>query len=195
MFYLDQATGKRYTLGTPFSYGGQNYTAYGANHDTFIALGFKQVIVQPRPDNRFYVVSGPNNDGSWNSTPRDLNDLQNNFQVQQLQTANTMLQQTDFVFIRYAEEGAGRVTIPPDLVGLRDETRAVCNYNVTTIEATESVEQLQALIDAPEEVPVPPNETEGAATMEERGTMDNPEPHLKSYPTIDVSKFTTLRTI
>ena len=187
MFYLDQATGKRYTLGTPFSYGGQNYTAYGANHDTFIALGFKQVIIQPRPDNRFYVVSGPNNDGSWNSTPRDLNDLQNSFQAEQLRTANTALQQTDFVFIRYAEEGAGRVSIPPDLVALRDETRAVCNHNVTAIEATENVEQLEALIDAPEEVNDP--EAESVSTME------NPEPHLKSYPRIDVSKFTTLRTI
>ena len=47
MFYLDQETRKRYRIGTPFTYGDVNYTYTGASHNTFMSLGFVQVIEEP----------------------------------------------------------------------------------------------------------------------------------------------------
>ena len=44
MFYLDSTTQKRYTLGTPFTYNGVQYTAAGATHARFVSLGFNQVV-------------------------------------------------------------------------------------------------------------------------------------------------------
>ena len=80
MFYLDQETRKRYRIGTPFSYGDFNYTYTGASHDTFMSLGFSQVIEAPRPDDRFVIVNSPcNDDGSWSYSERDLADVQQNF--------------------------------------------------------------------------------------------------------------------
>ena len=59
MFYLDPETLKRYRIGTPFVYDGITYTSTGASHNTFISLGFQQVIPAPMPDGRFYVVNRP----------------------------------------------------------------------------------------------------------------------------------------
>ena len=76
MFYVDQSTQKRYYIGTPFDYNERQYTKAGATHDKFIELGFTQVIIQQRPDDRFYIVSGPNAAGEYDSTPRDLKQTQ-----------------------------------------------------------------------------------------------------------------------
>ena len=58
MFYKDSSN-NRYYIGKPFTYNGTSYTKHGATHANFIALGFTQVIVAARPDDRFYVVTGP----------------------------------------------------------------------------------------------------------------------------------------
>ena len=80
MFYLDQETRKRYRIGTPFTYGDVNYTYTGASHNTFMSLGFVQVIPEPAPDPAFYVVNSPcNDDGSWTYSERDLADVQKNY--------------------------------------------------------------------------------------------------------------------
>ena len=58
MFYKDSSN-NRYRIGTPFTYNGYYYGTALATHAKFIELGFTQVIVAARPDDRFYVVSGP----------------------------------------------------------------------------------------------------------------------------------------
>ena len=188
MFYVDQSTQKRYYIGTPFDYNERQYTKAGATHDKFIELGFTQVIIQQRPDNRFYIVSGPNAAGEYDSTPRDLKQLKANFSAEQLRTANSILQQSDFVFIRLAEEGAGTVTVPAALPTQRDEVRTVCKDNVGLIAAAKSVAALEALIKAPAEIADP-------EVLDEVRTMENPEPHLKPYPSIDVAEYLTLKTL
>ena len=187
MFYVDQSTQKRYYVGTPFDYDGRQYTKAGATHANFIELGFEQVIVGQRPDSRFYIVSGPNAAGEYSSTPRDLAELKTNFCRDQLQTANSILSDSDFVFIRLAEESEGFV-VPAALPTQRDEVRAVCRGNCALIEATASVEELEALIKAPAEVPEDPQ-------AEERVTMENPDPHLTPYPTIDLDAVMTVDTL
>jgi len=75
-FFLDQATSQRYFVGIAFSFGGINYTTAGATADTFKSLGFIEVQIDPRPDDRFYIVNGQcKDDGSWDATPRNLDDL------------------------------------------------------------------------------------------------------------------------
>ena len=188
MFYVDQSTQKRYYIGTPFDYNERQYTKAGATHDKFIELGFTQVIIQARPDDRFYIVSGPNAAGEYDSTPRDLKQLKANFSAEQLNTANSILQQSDFVFIRLAEEGAGTVTVPAALPTQRDEVRTVCKDNVGLITAAKSVAALEALIKAPATIADP-------EVLDEVRTMENPEPHLKPYPSIDVAEYLTLKTL
>ena len=187
MFYVSPEGG-RYYLGRAFDYNGLQYTKAGATHDTFIGLGFTQVVPQQRPDDRFYIVSGPNNAGEYSSTPRDLKQLKASFSAEQLSTANGILQQSDFVFIRLAEEGAGTVTVPAALPTQRDEVRAVCKGNVKLITDCKSVAALEALIKAPATVTNPEH-------SDEVRTMENPEPHLKPYPSIDVAEYLTLKTL
>ena len=188
MFYVDQSTQKRYYIGTPFDYNERQYTKAGATHDMFMELGFTQVVIQQRPDDRFYIVSGPNAAGEYDSTPRDLKQLKASFSAEQLRTANGILQQSDFVFIRLAEEGAGTVTVPAALPTQRDEVRTVCKDNVGLIAAAKSVAALEALIKAPAEIADPEH-------PDEVRTMENPEPHLKPYPSIDVAEYLTLKTL
>ena len=113
MFYVDQSTQKRYYIGTPFDYNERQYTKAGATHDKFIELGFVQVIPQQRPDDRFYIVSGPNAAGEYDSTPRDLRQTQNSFAQKELQAAQQSLLSSDFLYARAMEHSAkGAKEIP-----------------------------------------------------------------------------------
>jgi hypothetical protein len=187
MFYVSPEGG-RYYLGRAFDYNDLQYTKAGATHDKFIELGFTQVIPQQRPDDRFYIVNQISADGSYSSTPRDLGQLKASFSAEQLNTANGILQQSDFVFIRLAEEGAGTVTVPAALPTQRDEVRTVCKDNIKLITDCKSVAALEALIKAPATVTDPEHQ-------DEVRTMENPEPHLKPYPSIDVAEYLTLKTL
>lgn len=185
MFYLDQETRKRYRIGTPFVYGGDQYTKAGATHATFMKLGFSQVIIEQRPDDRFYIVSGPNNTGAYSSTPRDLDQLKLSFIGQELQTTQQLLTATDWLFIRANEMSRGvDVAIPSAVITNRDEIRNVCGANCDLISATESVEQLEALIKAPAEVPEYTGDIDA-------GFMPNPDPHLLPYPAVERDAFLT----
>ena len=70
MFYLSPEN-DRYFLRVPFTYGDIQYSAAGATHETFTALGFTQVIIDPRPSDVFYYVTGPDDTGSYTTTDRD----------------------------------------------------------------------------------------------------------------------------
>ena len=62
MFYLDTQSNTRHYHRYSFSYGGRQYTKKVATHETFtVSWVSMQVILQQRPDDHFYVVSGPDN--------------------------------------------------------------------------------------------------------------------------------------
>jgi hypothetical protein len=149
MFYVDQSTQKRYTIGTPFDYNERQYTKAGATHDKFIELGFTQVIPQGRPDNRFYIVSGPNAAGEYNSTPRDLDQLKLQFILQQKTTARQLLSESDWYVLREAEGGAG---VPADFRNYRVSVRATADARCAEIFAAATVDALEALIKAPAQI-------------------------------------------
>ena len=190
MFYLDPATGKRYYLGRAFSYGGINYTPAGATDATFKSLGFQQVIVKPRPSDTYYIVSGPNNDGSWNATPRDLQQLKDGFVSEQVRTAQGLLLDTDWVYARdYESTTTGHeklfVTnnVPDDVYSYRQQVREVALANITVISTASTLDDLIKRMEAPAEIEVmvpgqDPNEPAGS-------TMPNPDPHIRPFPTIE----------
>jgi hypothetical protein len=186
MFYLDQQTRKRYRIGTPFVYDGITYTSTGASHNTFMSLGFQQVIPAPRPDDRFYIVNSPcNPDGSWSYSERDLADVQTGFCDQQVTAANGNLKATDYLYARAAESTRSAdeaVTAPAALLTQRDEVRAYCAANCALIMGTKSIEELEKLIKAPAEIVED-------LEAEEPVIIPNPEPHLEMLPTFDEREY------
>ena len=148
MFYLDPTTTQRYTLGTPFNYGGIQYTSAGATHARFISLGFNQVIVQTRPDGRFYIVTGPSSNGSYTSTPRDLDEVKAVFIQAEKQKAFSELRSTDWYVLRFIDMGftdpAG--AIPEAIKTYRNDVREISNKRCQEIYATTSIAELETLI-------------------------------------------------
>ena len=192
MFYLDQETRKRYRIGTPFTYGDVNYTYTGASHNTFMSLGFVQVIVAPAPDPAFYVVNSPcNDDGSWTYSERDLADVQKSYCQQQVQAAQDNLKSSDYLFARAAENTtrAGEASpVPAEVMTQREAVRLTCKANCALIMSAADIAALEAMIKAPAEVVEDP-------TAEEIVMIPNPEPHLDPLPTIDVSAYLTAELI
>lgn len=150
MFYLDPETQKRYTIGRPFSYSDINYTRAGATHATFMSLGFQQVIPQQRPSDEFYIVSGPNADGSYNSTPRDLDQLKESLVGKQKSIAGSLLAPTDWYVIRMTE--MPECMCPPEVVQYRADVRTISGQRETQINACVDVAELEALVKAPAEI-------------------------------------------
>ena len=192
MFYVSPEGG-RYYLGRAFDYNDLQYTKAGATHDTFIGLGFTQVIPEPAPDPRFYIYSGPDNAGEYSSTPRDLKQTQNSFAQQELQAAQQTLLSSDFLYARAMEHSAkgakdDPVVVPMAVVTQRDDVRHTCKQNCALIEATKDIEELEALIKAPAEVVKDPKAKEPAM-------IPNPAPHLSPLPSIDVAEYLTLKTL
>jgi len=149
MFYLDPQTLKRYTLGTPFTYNGLYYSSPLANHETFTDLGFTQVIVERRPDSRYYTVTGPDNNGKYNKTPRDLTELKKGFVAEQKRTAWSLLNSSDWYVTRKAEMGAD---IPPVTLEYRAAVRTACGLRDAEISACATLDQLETLMNASAEI-------------------------------------------
>ena len=159
MFYLDTNTQKRYRIGTPFTYNGKQYTRAGASHATFMSLGFTQVLVQQRPDDQYYVVSGPDATGAYSSTPRSLADLKLNFKLQQKRQAHQTLRQTDWYVIRSMELGVVAAAVPVSVSSFRAAYRAASDARCAEIDACTTVEELETLMKAPAQLYDEPTET------------------------------------
>ena len=172
MYYVDESTQKRYRIGTPFDYNERQYTKAGATHAKFIELGFTQVIPQQRPDDRFYIVSGPNNAGEYSSTPLDLDQLKLRFIMEQKTTARSLLSESDWYVLREAEGGAG---VPADFRNYRISVRTIADARCAEIFAAASVEALEALIKAPALIYATPEAepTENPAAMTQWPTQLN----------------------
>ena len=188
MFYLSPE-GDRYYPGRAFSYGDFQYSSAAATHDKFIELGFTPVTVEPRPDDEFYSVVGPNNEGKYSVTPRDLDQLKQSLCGEQVFRAQKRLKETDYLYARAAEQTTKRageevIAVPAAVVSNRDEIRAACKTNCALIMATASVEELEKLVKTRATVVEDPE-------AEEHKMVPNPEPHLEPLPTIDMSAYLT----
>jgi hypothetical protein len=115
-------------------------------------LGFTQVIVQQRPDDKYYIVSGPDNTGAYSSTPRNLAELKLNFKLQQKRTAHNTLRKTDWYVIRSTELGVVAAAVPLSISDFRAAYRAASDARCTEIDACTTVQELETLMKAPEQL-------------------------------------------
>ena len=167
-FFLDQATAKRYYIRRAFTYGDVQYTKAGATRDTFNQLGFVEVQIQERPDDRFYIVSGPEDTGAYNATPRDLDDLKA-YYLQQVDTEQgQLLGCCDWMVTRKAETGQG---LAPEWQQYRDTVRLTGPQRQDQINQCTTVAELEALLTTPAEVA----DEDGAVVV-------NTDPHLVPWP-------------
>jgi hypothetical protein len=144
--------GTRYYEGHPFTYNDINYNAGGATKATFDELGFSEVQVAPTPDNRYYIFSGPNDDGSWNSTPRNLDELKKSTIAQDRTTAGQLLSGSDWMIIRREEIGSEPAQ---KWLDYREEVRTASNDREAAVMAVTTIEELAEL--ALSEWPTDPN--------------------------------------
>ena len=147
MFYLSPE-GTRHTVGKPFTYNGYYYGTALATPAKFTELGFTQVVVGPRPDDKFYVVSGPDNAGQYSSTPRDLTQLKNDFVRQVKTTAYNFLKATDWYIVRQQELGYSEAPVPASVTAFRASIRSAVDAHCLAINAAADVAALKTLVDA-----------------------------------------------
>ena len=160
MFYLD-SNNNRYYLGKSFRYGNTSYGYSSATHAKFMELGFTQVIVQPRPDDRYYVVSGPDSSGAYSSTPRNLADLKLNFKLEQKKHAHQTLRQTDWYVIRSQELGVVAAAVPVAISNFRTAYRAASDARCAEIDSCTTVQELETM-KAPAKILSDPNNLQSA---------------------------------
>ena len=153
MFYKDSSNNKYY-LGRAFDYGDIQYAAGAATHAKFTELGFTQVIVGSRPNDKFYVVSGPDINGNYASSPRDLNQLKVQFIISEKLNAKSLLAPSDWYLVRKEETGdAVPVTWTNYRAAVRTANAARCNE----IAAAADIAALETLMTATAEIPDPSN--------------------------------------
>ena len=169
-FWLDQSTDIRYFLARPFVYGDMQYTSKGATPETFASLGFVEVPIQERPDDQFYIVTGPDDTGAYTSVPRDHVELVENWVISENQQCNSILSGSDWMVTRKDETGT---EIPPDYVTFRAECRSTCGLWQQSLMETTTTQELEALVKAPAFIPDPLDPTR---------EIVNPNPHLAPWP-------------
>lgn len=137
MFLLD---GKVLQLDTPFEHDGTSYPANWlrlASPEARAAIGITEVVEQPRPDDRFYWVSGPDNNGDYTAIPKDLEGLKANWKAQFKQTAYVLLAPSDWLVVRKQEVGTA---IPAEWSSYRDMVRSTCAIVIADIEAATDID-------------------------------------------------------
>lgn len=136
MFLLD---GRILPLDTPFEHDGTSYPANWlrlASPEARAAIGITEVVEQPRPDDRFYWVSGPDDNGDYTAIPKDLDGLKATWKAQFKQTAWTMLAPSDWLVVRKQEVGTA---IPAEWSSYRDMVRSTCAIVIADIEAATDI--------------------------------------------------------
>jgi hypothetical protein len=198
-FWLDESTDVRYYERRAFSYGeGEdriNYTKTGATPETFAGLGFVQVQIEARPDDRFYWVNGPDHTGAYTATPKRLEDepavdedgdpildsegnqvinygLKTEWEKKQDTDQFGLLSGSDWMVTRKADTG---IDLKEEWQQYRDDVRLTNPLRQDQISQVTTVPELEALVTNPAEVPVDPDDPS-------KGMKPNPEPHLIPWP-------------
>ena len=147
MFILDN---KPLPLDIPFEHDGIRYPANWlrlATPEERAAIGITEVVEQPRPDDRFYWVSGPNEDGSWTAIPKDLDGLKVTWSAQMQQTAYSMLLPSDWMVVRKTETGTA---VAADWTNYREAVRTTCALAIGSLEAAKNIDDFISSVTAVE---------------------------------------------
>ena len=113
------------------------------------------MTIQARPDDRFYIVGSVNNDGSYQSSPRDLEELKTSFITALKSNAHSILSRTDWYIIRALEAGilGTPSTVPAGASNYRSQVRSVVDAREAAIAACSTIQELQTVINTPVEYP------------------------------------------
>ena len=169
-FFID-GNGKRYSLGVAqVTLNNRIYVRPTAQ--TYLDAGLTEVTIAPRPNDNYYIVTGPDNTGAYSSTPRDLAELKSRFVEQQKETALRLLSGTDWYVIRNIEDST---EIPSAVSTFRSAIRTICSANEGLINGVANVTALASLLENPSQVQETPGDENSAF-------IDNTEPHLDAYP-------------
>ena len=168
-FWLDESTAVRYYERRAFSYGDINYTKAGATPETFAGLGFVQVRIEARPDDRFYWVNGPDDTGAYTATPKRLEDepavdedgdpildsegnqvinygLKTEWEKKQDTQQFGFLSPSDWMVTRKADTG---IDLAPEWQQYRDDVRLTNPLRQDQISQVTTVPELEALVTNP----------------------------------------------
>ena len=145
MFFKDSSN-NRYYLGRQFTYNNIQYSAGAATEAKFTALGLTKVTLAARPDSRFYSFTGPDINGAYTSTERDLAELKANFISQTKNTERQLLSGSDYYIIQNTEDSS-TYPIPTEVSDYRAAVRAAATARCNEITAITTVEALKTLID------------------------------------------------
>ena len=157
MFILDS---KPLSPDVAFTHDGTQYPANWlrlATPEEREAIGITEVPDPAPYDQRFYW--GYDSDG--NLIPKDHTELVKQWCDQTRATAGTLLQPTDWMVIREADNG---VLVPDEIKARRQEIRLFSGTKITAIEATTTTDELAAYI-----------------TSTDYSSWE-PEPHVDSEP-------------
>jgi len=145
MFILD---GRPLPLDTQFTVDGITYPPNWlrlASPEDRARIGITEVPDQPRPNDAFYWVSGPDDQGNYTAIPKDLDMLKKSWSDQFRQTAYITLLQSDWMVVRKTEAGT---EIPADWSSYREAVRTTCALAITDMEATTDIDAFIASVNA-----------------------------------------------
>jgi hypothetical protein len=143
--------------GVPFTQNGIQYPANWLNLSSLEekeAIGITEVAQEQRPDDRFYWVQD-NNDGTFTSSPKILDDRENDDKTTVTQglksqwisqindTANKLLASTDWMVIRKIERD---VAIPTATVTYRAAVLTEYNRLKTAIISASTIEEFITIV-------------------------------------------------
>jgi hypothetical protein len=115
------------------------------SEDEKIAQGLVWTAPQVQPDERFYWFS-QNADGTYESTPKDLNDLKTHWISQTKRTQGGFLSKTDWAYIRLQDTA---VAVPSDIQTYRNDVRSAATTIENSINACSTLEAFKALFVSP----------------------------------------------
>jgi len=159
MFILD---GRQLLLDVPFEHDGIQYPANWlrlASPEDREAIGIIDVTEQPRPDDRFYFVSGPDDNGDYTAIPKDLDVLKKYWAENFKQMAWTMLVGSDWMIVRKQEDGTA---VPAEWTSYRESVRTTCALAISDMEATTDIEDFIASVSAVQWPRSPDSQAPGA---------------------------------
>lgn len=141
-FYKDSSD-NRYYINKAFTYNNKYYGRALATASQFATLGFTLVNVATKPNERFYTVAGPDINGAWTSSDKNLADLKTQFKRETKRESFLLLRETDWYSIRKHDDGTA---IPSDISTYRSGIRSTATSRCNAIDAAATVAALEILI-------------------------------------------------
>lgn len=172
MSFFVSPEGDKYYPSQKFTYNGIRYTRAGATPEMFTSLGFREVVPADAPNSKYYNYTGPNSDGQYDITAKDLDECKTLEVAETKRIAAAYLEQTDWYVVRKADTGAA---IPDSVTTFRAAVRTVSGQREALINATTTVAELETLC----------NEPAFLVDRETSTLSPNPATHLTPWPTAE----------